>query len=99
MKRHYYFGLDKDTPYGQPAYIEMQGAVRDPGQWFACERPEAPFDDDMVLHDCCPRCLVAVEAAYQRGEKCWGADGFLIQREMRRRLDNYGPAPSLEQTA
>lgn len=96
--KHLIFVLDKDHADGRPAHIEVQGASRRPGEWFPCEHPERMLDDvDMGLHDCCPRCLIAVEAGERRGVKCWDATvGRPVKVLMRERLDEWGPAPRLE---
>lgn len=84
-----------DAELTGPLHIETQGALREPGAVFACERPEAPTDDSTWFHDCCDRCLVAVCASRDRGDPLALEDGTPLAERMAQRLDQYGPAPRL----
>lgn len=84
--------IRRECSKGRPDYIEVQGASRQPGEWFLCERPEAPFDNKATVHDCCRLCLIGAEAGHRR-------DGFPSERlvqQMRDRLHTHGAAPRLE---
>lgn len=74
----------------RPMHIETQGAFRAPGDWFPCEAPERPWDGFTCVHDCCPSCLIAVEAAIARGD-----DDGIDLAALRDRMDLFGPAPRL----
>ena len=79
------------NPDGGPQHIEVQGALRAPGEWFACEQPERSGDSDQAFHDCCRACLIAARVEFVVGQV-----PLSMIEEMEQRLAEHGPAPRLD---
>lgn len=74
--------------------LDEQDAGMGPTEWPACRYPERRFDDNTVLHDCCPACLLALRVAVRVGHASnrdyGGGDTIASLTEC---LERLGPAP------